>query len=665
VRTGNSATKNITAADNVDLDENRQSTDKNSAKQDTDNEDTADKEQASGDCSRVCLNRVRQHRERWRGDLLNMTDVGRLVHEARNRFEAKLKANYGEENFRNIFYANGTSRGRRVFLPASGQEGGVSIQRFKRKLKLKILGMQEAIQKELDAAGECNCGETVSSHRRLGGDEQLSFASHYERMVWATGGHSAAAGHGNLFNESYTAFLEQAITPVFGSIGIEFTSRNHAMGGTPSAPEIALCQEAVFGTDADIVTYDYGMTDAGYPMKKAMYDERIGLHPNRPAIMDINILAEAESEHLQTIQREEERGLTALYLNPSEFKTMKNAFPDTFGLNASQINAMPSFVRHFKCRDFFEKGDPYCGEKKYDNDEICPDRGMMADWHPGWKMMALWGNTFALFLSDMLIDAIDELKSAANPTDVLNQLKREEDMDYKSFFESTSAKDSTDYDLVPKDSDLVNGANASIFFSENSVCHTARLPAQTRYLGILTESKQNGVHEYFKGISLSEARNMTSDGSAEISMPLVYDESERQSCEVELNRDYQDHFFASSRMGWATMIIPNEAEKRAYVKDSQKFLGVLVLCLVKCPWDECEDGAELRKDAIFSGQLHFQVNGIPVTNATDLIQGCMVLRGQQGHHWQPNADGQYVLRTQVLGNGTDFSFVRVSSLILL
>jgi hypothetical protein len=58
-----------------------------------------------------------------------------------------------------------------------------------------------------------------------------------------------AAGHGNLHNETYTAFMEVAAQPIFESVGIEFEGRNYAMGGMRSAPEFALCQESIFGTD--------------------------------------------------------------------------------------------------------------------------------------------------------------------------------------------------------------------------------------------------------------------------------------------------------------------------------------------------------------------------------------------------------------------------------
>lgn len=282
------------------------------------------------------------------------------------------------------------------------------------------------------------------------------------------------------------------------------------------------------------------------------------------------------------------------------------------------------------------------------------------------KMHALWGNTFALFLSELLMEAISELSSVtkSNRTAVLNQLQSEEEADFERFLQTATAGDSTDYDMVPKESELLTGANASVFFTESSVCHTARLPSQERYLGILTETSESGISGYFKGIPLEQARNLSSDVNSEVPMPLVWDESERQTCEVELNRDYKDFFYASSKMGWTYLTVPNKAEKRAYMKESQKLKGLLVVCLEPCAWGECEKG-DMRKDALLDGRVLMQVNRSPVTMATDVVEDCMVLRGTQGHYWQPNDAGQYVLKARVVGNGTEFASLRISSLILL
>jgi hypothetical protein len=82
-------------------------------------------------------------------------------------------------------------------------------------------------------------------------------------FVWATGGHSASAGHGNLWSQSYTAAMERGAKPLFAAAGLDFVGRNYAMGGTASAPEQAFCVDAVYGTDIDVLSWDFGMVSFG------------------------------------------------------------------------------------------------------------------------------------------------------------------------------------------------------------------------------------------------------------------------------------------------------------------------------------------------------------------------------------------------------------------
>ena len=268
----------------------------------------------------------------------------------------------------------------------------------------------------------------------------------------------------------------------------------------------------------------------------------------------------------------------------------------------------------------------------------------------------------ALFMSEMLLDAIAEIGSTSDQSQLLRHLRLEEDLDYKKFFESDFPAPEKDF-LNQVGSDLLNETDISVFFRSPSICHTARLPAQSRYLGILTESEQTGVDDYYKGIPKTEAHQLEAGDDSDTPMPLVFDETERQSCEVELNRDYKDFFFASDKLGWTTLTFPNKAEQQAYDRESEKYRGLLILCPKYCDWGRCPVG-DMRKESIRKGQVKFEINGKPVTNITDLVD-CGALRGEDGHYWQPNEDGQYVLRAKVLGDGSDFSFLRISSLILL
>jgi hypothetical protein len=52
----------------------------------------------------------------------------------------------------------------------------------------------------------------------------------------STGGHSAAASHGNFYaTDSYTARMQELVQDLFKDVGITFVGRNYAMGGTSAA----------------------------------------------------------------------------------------------------------------------------------------------------------------------------------------------------------------------------------------------------------------------------------------------------------------------------------------------------------------------------------------------------------------------------------------------
>lgn len=141
----------------------------------------------------------------------------------------QLQKDYGEVTYTKMFQHNGKGEpepvGRSVLRSASVEGRGWS--RVKRKVTMKVL---QALQSRTP-----------------------------QSFVWATGGESLAAGHGNLFNQSYTAIMEAALQNVFGAAGLQFEGRNYAMGGIPSAPEPALCIEAIYGLDIDVLSWHFGL----------------------------------------------------------------------------------------------------------------------------------------------------------------------------------------------------------------------------------------------------------------------------------------------------------------------------------------------------------------------------------------------------------------------
>jgi len=74
-------------------------------------------------------------------------------------------------------------------------------------------------------------------------------------------GHSAAAGHGNDFQQNRIITFQTIMEPVFDKLGMRLISRNMAMGGVGTA-HFALAGKDLYG-EADIMEWDSGMTENG------------------------------------------------------------------------------------------------------------------------------------------------------------------------------------------------------------------------------------------------------------------------------------------------------------------------------------------------------------------------------------------------------------------
>ena len=73
------------------------------------------------------------------------------------------------------------------------------------------------------------------------------------------GGHSAAAGHGNNFHQSYMMEIQHVMAPIFDRLGMILVSANRAQGGMGTI-QTALAGGSIYG-DADFVLWDSSMTE--------------------------------------------------------------------------------------------------------------------------------------------------------------------------------------------------------------------------------------------------------------------------------------------------------------------------------------------------------------------------------------------------------------------
>jgi hypothetical protein len=274
------------------------------------------------------------------------------------------------------------------------------------------------------------------------------------------------------------------------------------------------------------------------------------------------------------------------------------------------------------------------------------------------KAMAFEGNRIALFLAQTLTDVLEEyVKREPNPEpeEMLAELLAEEDLLYQEFKAAplleiayNLKKDTGTWNskwVIPEDIDV-----ETIFRAPN-ICHTGRTPSQTRFLGILTDTRKVGGqarfgHEaYDVGISHEDA--VQTDAMGE--MRLVYNLGERdRHCTVTVKPDYKDYFFAHGKDGWVKLVIPNKAERLHYNYDPAAIKGIIAIFFGGCDWGVCEKG-DMQFDAFREGLLEFEVNGNPVTNLTligDTRDGYL-LKGEQGVNWTPNSDGVFEIRSQV------------------
>jgi len=635
---------------------------------------------AKKQCPKFCKARLAQRISHQGGDLLHSQDLLVLATKAREEMIKTLKQDYGEDVFKAMFEEpDGTSRGYTAFWGAGDKSSnptdqGPSKARFRRKLKIKLLEVQSAVLKEESSLLGCNCVATMIGSRHQDGNtnnDEVTLPEiprSYSKFVWATGGHSAAAGHGNLYNESYTAYMERSVMNVFLAVGIDFVGRNYAMGGMSSGPEIALCLESLFGIDVDLISWDFGMTDGRSYFKKLFYANRIGMNRNKPAIVDLNIAGRQFNNRLEQIKIVEDQGLTAMYMNPEKWQDLEKGIPDMFGMSEDQMSKIAPYARDLKCKGILEKGDPTCGDKKF-NKAICPLREGMTSWHPGWRVHAAYGTIMGLFLSDMLIDAIKEL--GLEPYDSakkLGSLIAEEEAEYSTFYVSQPQITGASVGDFYEDEVLVN-VIARMFRKTRIICHTALLPAEIRYLGILTETDMVGTHGYEKGVSQMQADSDVASESEKHKrqMRLTFDTSTRQAnCPVDVKWDYKDFFYTTQNDGWTSLTVPNKAEMEYYIGEgAYEPEGVIVLCFVKCDWGKCPEG-EMQTNEIVDGQLKLEVNGVMVTNVTKLEE-CGILQHSTGdYHFKPNSEGQFELRVLIGAAEKEgkVPFTRITSIVV-
>ena len=125
------------------------------------------------------------------------------------------------------------------------------------------------------------------------------------------------------------------------------------------------------------------MTDGNNVGKMVLYFYRAAVNRNRPICVANHMGGRAERNRAAALKELEDRGLGVLMSIENEYKAVIDAVPDSLGKTEEEIQAMPPFIRNFKCGKQWEAGDPYCGAQKY-NETFCSKRRFKTSWHQGW-----------------------------------------------------------------------------------------------------------------------------------------------------------------------------------------------------------------------------------------------------------------------------------------
>lgn len=481
------------------------------------------------------------------------------------------------------------------------------------------------------------------------------------------------------------------------------------MGGTSSAEEVSLCITSLFGKEMDSVSWDYGMLDGKDQWRPFLYAYRNAMRakfpryssdprdiPSCPAVLanHANFLSNAA---FGTMER---RGLTTLGMNAGWRDQAARSIPDSMegGITQKEIDALPPMIQYFRCKGSETAGD--CKYHKY-NFTVCGKREYQANWHPGYKNNALDGNLMAFSYMEAMGEALEEL--ARLEPKKLEKSKDDRKARVQKLFDELVAEEQSRYGAVlsggfpggrknqwPKR----GGFEYRDFANKTTFCHIARLPAEQRFRGFLTENfdlttYNTNVDRYFDdGFLQDEVMNQEIGKGIPFVNPEPHRKNEfvlvhvqQEVClEAPTYLDRKDGFLLSSLHGWRGLTLPNDSEKEYYNEfDAKNAKGWIHICLAGCRWGKCEKndlGKGLAKpigarrgNAAQLGLVEMTINGIEVAEYESgecmlLVRGDVPSNDPKRYEWPPNEKGRWELKARIVP-GSVYSYVKFSSFIIM
>jgi hypothetical protein len=207
------------------------------------------------------------------------------------------------------------------------------------------------------------------------------------------GGHSAAAGHGNDFQQNRIIHgFHHLMEPVMDKLGIKLISRNMGMGGVGTL-QFTLGGGDLYG-EADILEWDSGMTEKGPAVD--LFNKQAILSGERVPLIISDF-------HFDLMKETKNLGLIGKYVH--NFAKDPIFAPETTYDNAQ---SKPYAARWFNQKE--EKYNAVCWEPR--NDFTPPKKQALkpksqVGWHPGNRQHSWSGRKLALVILEGLEDAFE------------------------------------------------------------------------------------------------------------------------------------------------------------------------------------------------------------------------------------------------------------------
>jgi len=297
------------------------------------------------------------------------------------------------------------------------------------------------------------------------------------------------------------------------------------------------------------------------------------------------------------------------------------------------------------------------------------------------------GRVFGVYLSELLIDAVDELlisthsdtniKSLTPPTPAISleyyrHLRTLEEADQQFFYHSDAH-----FSKMSMLESLGDG-NLTAFVRGDAFCHTALLPSTARYRGLTNDSSIDALHHfggYYTGYDLGVPMTdltKSDPNKTGTDILLSYDPRERQEgvCPdgTIIDIDYKDWFTIERGGGWQSITLPNEAERNAHRKNKNvKREGMIILC-TKVGGPIIFPDKNMIQKSIRAGKLDIRIDGELAVSARYVSENCFILAKRNGSVlWGPGVatngtKGQYKIDFKL---NSRFDRIYLSSIIII